>query len=195
MLNFKRIAILPAEPPNHLSTSISPQIQSQAWIMGWFGSAIRKGADAIYLRSYPWNGKEASDFIDSIRRHPFGKEIPILLPTDLFFEGPNLHLHLRDGENPIIDLNSRKFLVGRSCHDSEGVLKATNLQLDYVFLSPIFSTKTHPEASPLGIDFLRKTCVEHPETAIFALGGITPELERRCLKAGAWGIAAIRLFI
>jgi 8-oxo-dGTP diphosphatase len=88
---------------------------------------------------------------------------------------------------------SRDLWFGVSCHDRDQLLRAQALAADYVFLSPVQATHSHPEQSPLGWEVFT-TMTEGLTVPVYALGGLGPEhvtLARRC---GAFGIAGISAF-
>ena len=85
-------------------------------------------------------------------------------------------------------------LVGRSTHRLEEVERALLEGADYVTYGPVFSTPGKaPEIAVAGLQGLRRAAgIGLP---VLALGGVTSsERVRECVAAGAWGIAAIRLF-
>ena len=82
-------------------------------------------------------------------------------------------------------------LLGYSAHTEEEARQATEAGADLVLFSPIFPTTSHPEAEPVGLDALRRTCAALPGVPVFALGGITPDRVTPCLKAGAHGVAVL----
>ncbi len=78
-------------------------------------------------------------------------------------------------------------LVGRSCHTIDEVRTA---KADFVTFGPVFPS---PGKGPVtGLDLLTEAC--RWGKSVFALGGITWENAADCMKAGATGIAGIRLF-
>lgn len=86
------------------------------------------------------------------------------------------------------------FLVGVSCHSMDEAREAEASGADYILLGPIFATPSKLRyGPPLGIGRLRET-TRQVKVPIYALGGITVERARDCRRAGAAGIAAIRLF-
>jgi thiamine-phosphate pyrophosphorylase len=78
-------------------------------------------------------------------------------------------------------------LIARSCHT---VQQVRNSRADFVTFSPVF--RSPGKGEPLGLVALKDAC----ETGIpvFALGGVTWDNALECVKAGAVGIAGIRLF-
>jgi 8-oxo-dGTP diphosphatase len=84
--------------------------------------------------------------------------------------------------------------VAASCHTLEELKQAERLKLDFVVLSPVMPTATHPEATPLGWNTF-EALVAQVNIPIYALGGLTLSDLRRARKAGAQGIAGIRTFL
>ncbi|HEX3377246.1 MAG TPA: thiamine phosphate synthase [Candidatus Acidoferrales bacterium] len=86
------------------------------------------------------------------------------------------------------------FLIGVSCHSLEAACNAEARGADYVFFGPVFATPSKAAfGAPQGIDRLREVCAS-VKIPVLAIGGVNLENARDCLKAGASGIAAIRLF-
>ena len=88
-------------------------------------------------------------------------------------------------------------IVGVSCHTLDEVRGAKNDRADFVVLAPVFE-KLGVQVSPdFGLSLLQEVCgdVHHgTHMPVLALGGITVENAATCMKAGASGIAGIRLF-
>jgi 8-oxo-dGTP diphosphatase len=81
-------------------------------------------------------------------------------------------------------------LLSASCHNLEEIEKANQLGLDFIFLSPVKATLTHPEANPLG--WLRFAgLVESACMPVYALGGMTSNDISLVKECGGQGIAAI----
>ena len=86
------------------------------------------------------------------------------------------------------------FLVGVSCHSLQEVRAAESDGADYVFFGPVFDTPSKRVfGSPQGIDRLSDVC-RSVSLPVIAIGGVNGANAVDCIRAGAKGIAAIRLF-
>jgi len=83
------------------------------------------------------------------------------------------------------------YLVAASCHNHAEVVHACNLGLDFVVISPIRETASHPGAPPLGMEGLQSLC-ELANVPVYALGGMHETDINTAHMHGAQGIAAIR---
>lgn len=84
-------------------------------------------------------------------------------------------------------------LLGRSVHNLDEAGQAEGEGADYLFLGPVFCTKTHPGRDALGLDTY-KEAVLRTKIPILAIGGVTGENVRLIAQAGGRGAAAIRAF-
>jgi 8-oxo-dGTP diphosphatase len=82
-------------------------------------------------------------------------------------------------------------LVGASCHNAEELLQATNLGLDFCVLSPVLTTKSHPDATLLGWAGFAQLCVDS-SLSVYALGGLQPGDLVTAWSYGGHGIAMQR---
>ena len=81
--------------------------------------------------------------------------------------------------------------VGASCHSAQEIDQAVKLGLDFVLLSPVLPTASHPEAQGLGwAEFAR--LIERLPLPVFALGGMKKEMLDSARQHGAHGIALMR---
>jgi len=84
-------------------------------------------------------------------------------------------------------------LFGVSCHTPEDIRKAEAIQADYLLLSPVNPTASHPGAKTLGWQGLKEMS-ETTNIAVYALGGMVPSDLAKAQANGARGIARIRMF-
>lgn len=83
------------------------------------------------------------------------------------------------------------YLVAASCHTPQQLEHAVNLGLDFVVVSPVRATSSHPGVRPLGFTGLREL-TERASIPVYALGGMQTADLRTAFRCGAQGIAAIR---
>jgi thiamine-phosphate pyrophosphorylase len=87
------------------------------------------------------------------------------------------------------------FTIGVSCHSLEEARNAENANVDYIFFGPIFETPSKKEfGAPQGLQKLAEVCRSVPSINVIAIGGVDAENAASCIRAGAVGIAAIRMF-
>jgi len=101
-----------------------------------------------------------------------------------------LHLSARR----LMALESRQQFAGRwlsaSCHDEAELERAEQLGLDFVTLSPVAPTASHPQAPVLGWDRFRELS-ERCTLPVYALGGLSEHDLTIAWRHGAQGIASI----
>src|SRR5271155_4347522 len=83
-------------------------------------------------------------------------------------------------------------LISISCHSPAEVAQAASNRATVALFASVFEKKDAPGTTPAGLDALRQAC--RAKIPVLALGGITLQNAEPCLRAGAAGIAAIRLF-
>jgi len=93
---------------------------------------------------------------------------------------------------PAREISPRNPLISVSCHSPAEVAQAAANGADLALFAPVFEKKDAPTTLPTGLDSLRQACLA--KIPVLALGGITLQNAESCLRAGAAGIAAIRLF-
>ena len=88
----------------------------------------------------------------------------------------------------------KDFLIGFSCHSLQEAKAAGLAGASYVFFGPVYNTPSKIEfGPPQGPARLAEVC-RSLKIPIFAIGGNNEDNAAECLRAGAAGIAAIRLF-
>jgi thiamine-phosphate pyrophosphorylase len=83
-----------------------------------------------------------------------------------------------------------------SCHTIAEIEQARAGRVDAILFAPVFEKTIHSElVTPgQGLEALRAACAAAGPVPVCALGGVTFENADLCLRAGAAGIAGIRLF-
>jgi thiamine-phosphate pyrophosphorylase len=94
----------------------------------------------------------------------------------------------RSGNAPL------EFMIGVSCHSIEEAREAESAGANYIFFGPVFETPSKQAfGEPQGLARLAEVCgtVRIP---VIAIGGVDEVNAQDCVRAGARGIAAIRMF-
>jgi len=79
---------------------------------------------------------------------------------------------------------------GASCHSEEELRRAAAIGVDYVLLSPVLPTQSHPGAPSLGWQRFAELAAQQP-FPVYALGGLSDADLSRAFSCRAQGVAAI----
>jgi thiamine-phosphate pyrophosphorylase len=87
------------------------------------------------------------------------------------------------------------FLIGVSAHTFEEASAAKEGGADFAVFGPVFDTPSkRAYGAPVGLEALEEAARELSPFPLVALGGVAEENAADVLRAGASGVAAIRLF-
>jgi thiamine-phosphate pyrophosphorylase len=85
-------------------------------------------------------------------------------------------------------------LIGVSCHHSQEAREAEDAGASYVYFGPVFETPSKKSyGPPQGTQRLAEVC-SAVRIPVIAIGGVNEQNAAECVRAGAAGIAAIRMF-
>jgi thiamine-phosphate pyrophosphorylase len=88
----------------------------------------------------------------------------------------------------------REFMIGVSCHSVAEAREAESAGASYVIFGPVFDTPSKRAwGQPVGIAQLSLVCAAL-KIPVLAIGGVDAHNAGECWRAGAAGIAAIRMF-
>jgi len=157
--------------------------------------SLEAGLRLVQLRAHSLDdrcyGALLAEVLPVCRR--FGARLLINRPSDCSAwagQADGIHLSSRQ----LLTLNRRpgsSGLIGASCHNPIELAKAAELQFDYVLLSPVMPTASHPQASAMGWQRF-SDWVSGVNLPVYALGGMREEMLDEAKAAGGQGIAAIR---
>jgi thiamine-phosphate pyrophosphorylase len=86
------------------------------------------------------------------------------------------------------------FTVGISCHSLDEAVAAERAGVSYVFFGPVYETPSKLSfGAPQGLEKLAQVC-RSVHIPVLAIGGMTEARASACIRAGASGVAAIRMF-
>jgi thiamine-phosphate diphosphorylase len=87
-----------------------------------------------------------------------------------------------------------EFMIGVSCHCIEEAREAESAGANYIFFGPVFETPSKRAfGEPQGMARLAEICAS-VGIRVIAIGGADEVNAQDCVRAGAAGIAAIRMF-
>lgn len=81
-------------------------------------------------------------------------------------------------------------LFSASCHNNKELMRALELKADFVVLSPVKKTRSHPELAAMGWSKFSEM-IENVPLPVYALGGVGENDMQAAWQQGAQGIAAI----
>ena len=155
-------------------------------------TAIQSGVDFIQVREKDLDARALLDLVRALRDAAKGTATQILINgrLDIALAASIDGVHLPGNGLPVIRVRPFVRTLSRSVHSVEEAVTAASEGADFVIYGPVFET---PGKSPVGLEALREvaSAVHIP---VLAIGGITYQNAPAVLKAGAAGIAAIRLF-
>jgi thiamine-phosphate pyrophosphorylase len=166
-------------------------------------AAVAAGADWVQIREKDMPGRELLELVrgavGSVGR---SSQVIVSDRLDIAIAGCTSGVHLGHESLPAADVarwcragNAPSgFLVGVSCHSLIETRAAQSAEADYIFFGPVFDTPSKRKfGPPQGTERLAEVC-RAVRIPVIAIGGVGEENAGECLKAGASGIAAIRLF-
>ena len=172
--------------------------------------AAAAGTDWVQLREKDYSGKEWEELVrESLRRITHAGATTRIIVNDRLDVALACGaggVHLSENGIPVAEAcrlsdeffaangKQRDFLVGVSCHSLGAALGAARAGSDYIYFSPIFFTPSKANyGPPQGLEKLAVVCKAVP-IPVLAIGGICAENAADCFRAGAAGVAAIRMF-
>ncbi|WP_050712749.1 thiamine phosphate synthase [Candidatus Vesicomyidisocius calyptogenae] len=167
--------------------------QSNKW-MEKFNQKLTQNIKLIQLRS---KTKINNNFIQQLHNKCKQHNIQLLLNTvnktfnEAYCDGWNLTTAemLKFKKRPC----TNNKLLGVSTHNLTEALKAQIIGADFVIISPVQATKTHPKLLPLGWDNAKEV-VNTLNIPVYFLGGMRLQDLKKTQQLGAQGIAGVSTF-
>jgi 8-oxo-dGTP diphosphatase len=157
-------------------------------------AALASGVSLVQLRAKQLSAADLRTLVPMVRQRCQQAGARLLLNTEvaLAAELAADGMHLTSAR--LRALSARPLgndqLVGASCHTLEDVRHAGELGLDFIVVSPVKQTGSHPDARPLGFAGLQQL-TEQASLPVYALGGMQLADLDAAFRHGAQGIAAI----
>lgn len=159
--------------------------------------AVSAGVKLVQLRckslsteAYQELAREAADIC-----HAAGSRLLLNADPALVEQSGSDGVHLT--AQRLMQANSRPLdndsLVSASCHNRQEVRQANRLGLDFIVLSPVKPTSSHPGADVLGWDRFSALAAAS-DIPVYALGGMQAADRETAWQHGGQGVAGISLF-
>ena len=153
--------------------------------------AVDLGADLIQIRAKELNARDLLRLCEQACEIA-GRRILVNTRTDIAMVCGAGGVYLPANSPMPRSIVPRDFLIGASCHSIGELRIAEQEGADFAVYGPVFDA---PGKGPaIGIEGLREA-TRSVRLTVYALGGINAENAARCIEAGAYGIAGIRLFL
>ncbi|CAD5375686.1 Mutator mutT protein (7,8-dihydro-8-oxoguanine-triphosphatase) / Thiamin-phosphate pyrophosphorylase-like protein [Pseudomonas sp. OF001] len=177
---------------------ITPDDLEPAELLRGVRRALADGIRLLQLRAPNMYSPEYRDLATDIQGLCAGKaQLMLKGPLEWLGDFPAAGWHLTAAQLRKYAANGRPFprerWLAASCHDAEELALAAQMGVDFVTLSPVQATQTHPEAAPLGWDSAAEL-IRGFNQPVYLLGGVGPGEQARAWQAGAQGVAGIRAF-
>jgi thiamine-phosphate pyrophosphorylase len=199
-----------AQPILCYVTDSSALESGAAALPGVTGVALRAGVDWIQLREKHLQGRELVELtrgaVEKARAAGGRARILVNDRLDVALAAGADGVHLGGSSLPVVEVRAwlrregarlkvtEDFLVGRSCHSMAEAQLAERAGASYIIFGPVYATPSKAQyGPPQGLERLAEVC-RAVQIPVLAIGGIAAENASACLRAGAAGIAAIRLF-
>ena len=132
----------------------------------------------------------AKEVIDICK--PRGVKVIINSNINLALELKVDGVHLTSKELRILKNTPKELMIGASCHNSQEVHMAEKLNVNFVVLSPVKQTLSHPDIKPMGWKKFQEI-TNNSNIPIYALGGMGLKDYETSIENGGIGIASQRL--
>jgi 8-oxo-dGTP diphosphatase len=175
---------------------ITPQDLSPSELLNGVRQALANGIRLIQLRAPGMFDAQYRDLAIDIQGLCAGKaQLMLKGPLEWLGDFPAAGWHLTAEQLRKYVEHGRPFpssrLLAASCHSVAELQLATRMGVDFVTVSPVQATQTHPDAVPLGWPQVAEW-LQGFNLPAYVLGGVGPDDLEQARQIGAQGIAGIR---
>lgn len=157
------------------------------------GQTLGNGVKLLQIRQKAMSHDQLEQFSKAVLRLARNHQTTVLIneniPLAQALQADGVHLTSAQ----LLSLNSRPDIgwCGASCHNEQELQRAEQLGVDFVTLSPVQPTLSHPGAPSLGWEGFTALIQDYP-LPVYALGGLLPADLKTAQEYGAHGIAMMR---
>ncbi len=158
-------------------------------------SSLKAGIKAIQLREKDLSSSELLSLAKKLRKAAKKHSVKLIindrLDIAMLSKADGVHSPESGIQAKDVKRFNKNMIVGKSTHSVKSAVEAEINGYDYIIAGPVFRTASKIQyGKPLGLPLLREICgsVKIP---VFAVGGINPKRAKKCIDAGAYGVAVI----
>lgn len=155
-------------------------------------TALDRGVRLLQVRERDMSADEMARFAGRIvpLAHEYGALVLVNGDEDIVQTTGADGVHLQAGQLMQCHTPPATRLWAASCHNREELLHAAELGANFVVLSPVLPTPSHPGEPTLGWETFADLCLDLP-MPVFALGGMKLELLETAMTHSAHGVALL----
>jgi 8-oxo-dGTP diphosphatase len=155
--------------------------------------ALEQGLRMLQVREKQFPSDEQARFCAEVvaLARPYGARVLFNGEIEIAKQADADGVHLSSARLMALSERPQGMLCAASCHTLAELAHAEQLGCDFVLLSPVMTTQSHPEVPPLGWQDFRSMLTDY-SLPVYALGGMRPELLTQAWSNGAHGIAMLR---
>lgn len=177
---------------------ITPEGLSGPELLRGIQTALKSGIRLLQLRAPSMFDAQYRDIaVDALGLCAGKAQLMLKGPLEWLGDFPAAGWHLTSTQLQALTAGGRPLPAERwlaaSCHSAAELALATQMGVDFVTLSPVQATQTHPDAQPLGWEQVGELLQGFNKPA-YLLGGVGPAELERAWQVGAQGVAGIRSF-
>ena len=171
-------------------------------VLGKIRAAITAGVDWVQIREKDLTGRELLALVRDAVAGSGSTRVIVNDRLDVALAAGAAGVHLGRESLSALDVVNwcrsgnapPDFLIGVSCHSLEEAREAESAGASYIFFGPVFDTPSkRGMGEPQGVARLGEIC-RSVAIPVVAIGGVSEDNAGECFRAGATGIAAIRMF-
>lgn len=177
---------------------ITPDGMEPPQLLRGIQQAIAEGARLIQLRAPNMFDPQYRDIaVDAVGLCAGKAQLMLKGPLEWLGDFPSAGWHLTAEQLRKYAPKGRPFPEDRwlaaSCHSAAEVTLAEQMGVDFITLSPVQPTRSHPDAQPLGWEQAAEL-VATASRPVYLLGGMQASDRERAWQVGAQGLAGISGF-
>ncbi|EXJ11733.1 Nudix family hydrolase [Nitrincola nitratireducens] len=181
--------------PSHIA--ITGQAVNQDAFCSKVQSLLEQGCRWIQLRDHSLSERDYAAVFHLLKPICDAHQAILQVNTSLTLANTLNAQALHLTEPRLNDLMERRAFKGQwlsaACHSPDALQRAQSKGCDFVFLSPVKATQTHPEQAGIGWQRFHQW-VSDVTLPVYALGGLSQVDFQSAREAGAQGVASISAF-